>query len=137
MNTAIILIILVPILEIYLFIKIGSEIGAFLTISLIIFTALLGIMYARMEGFNTVRSGLQKVFENKVPLYEIMSGAVLAIAALLLVLPGFATDFFGLMLIFPLTRKLILYKISKMYSKKKDDGNKEKYIDGESEELDK
>ena len=94
-------------------------------------------MYARMEGFNTVRSGLQKVFENKVPLYEIMSGAVLAIAALLLVLPGFATDFFGLMLIFPLTRKLILYKISKMYSKKKDDGNKEKYIDGESEELDK
>ena len=137
MNTAIILIILVPILEIYLFIKIGSEIGAFLTISLIIFTALLGVMYARMEGFNTVRSGLQKVFENKVPLYEIMSGAVLAIAALLLVLPGFATDFFGLMLIFPLTRKLILYKISKMYSKKKDDGNKEKYIDGESEELDK
>ena len=135
MNTSLILIILVPILEIYLFIKIGSEIGAFLTISLIFVTAILGILYARMEGFNTLKNGIQKILENKVPLYEIFSGAALAISALLLILPGFATDFIGLMLIFPFTRKLILHSISKKYAKKKYKA-KEKYIEGESEEID-
>ena len=126
---------MIPILEIYLFIKIGSEIGAFLTISLIFVTAILGILYARMEGFNTLKNGVQKILENKVPLYEIFSGAALAISALLLILPGFATDFIGLMLIFPFTRKLILHSISKKYAKKKYKA-KEKYIEGESEEID-
>ena len=134
MNTAILLIILIPVIEIYLFIKIGSEIGAFLTISLIFVTAILGLLYARIESFNTLRNGVYKVFENKIPLYEILSGAALAIGALLLILPGFATDFIGLMLIFPFTRKLILYNVSRKYSKK--NKTKEKYIDGESEEID-
>tara|TARA_B100001027_G_scaffold159472_1_gene112545 strand:- start:161 stop:568 length:408 start_codon:yes stop_codon:yes gene_type:complete len=134
MNTSILLIILIPIIEIYLFIKIGSEIGAFLTISLIFVTAILGLLYARIEGFNTLRNGIQKMLENKIPLYEIVSGAALAIGALLLILPGFATDFIGLMLIFPFTRKLILHNVSRKYSKK--NKTKEKYIDGESEEID-
>ena len=134
MNTSVLLIILVPIIEIYLLIKIGSEIGAFLTISLIFVTAILGLLYARIEGFNTLRNGIQKMLENKIPLYEIVSGAALAIGALLLILPGFATDFIGLMLIFPFTRKLILHNVSKKYSKK--NKTKEKYIDGESEEID-
>ena len=134
MNTSVLLIILVPIIEIYLFIKIGSEIGAFLTISLIFVTAILGLLYARIEGFNTLRNGIQKMLENKIPLYEIVSGAALAIGALLLILPGFATDFIGLMLIFPFTRKLILHNVSRKYSKK--NKTKEKYIDGESEEID-
>ena len=102
MNTSLLLIILVPIIEIYLFIKIGSEIGAFLTISLIFVTAILGLLYARIEGFNSLRNGVQKMLENKIPLYEIISGAALAIGALLLILPGFATDFIGLMLILSL-----------------------------------
>tara|TARA_B100001027_G_scaffold99424_1_gene68254 strand:+ start:2356 stop:2769 length:414 start_codon:yes stop_codon:yes gene_type:complete len=136
MNTAILLIILVPILEIYLFIKIGSEIGAFLTISMIFVTAILGLLYARIEGFNTLRSGMQKIIENKVPLYEIISGAALAIAAFLLIFPGFATDLLGLMLVIPTTRKLILYKFSKKYSKNKKTGSDKEYIDGESEEID-
>jgi len=134
MNTSVLLIILIPIIEIYLFIKIGSEIGAFLTISLIFVTAILGLLYARIEGFNTLRNGVQKMLGNKIPLYEIVSGAALAIGALLLILPGFATDFIGLMLIFPFTRKLILYNVSRKYSKK--NKTKEKYIDGESEEID-
>jgi len=136
MNTAILLIILVPILEIYLFIKIGSEIGAFLTISMIFVTAILGLLYARIEGFNTLRSGMQKIIENKVPLYEIISGAALAIAAFLLIFPGFATDLLGLMLVIPTTRKLIIYKFSKKYSKNKKTGSDKEYIDGESEEID-
>ena len=90
MNTSVLLIILIPIIEIYLFIKIGSEIGAFLTISLIFVTAILGLLYARIEGFNTLRNGVQKMLGNKIPLYEIVSGAALAIGALLLILPGFA-----------------------------------------------
>ena len=118
MNTSLLLIILVPIIEIYLFIKIGSEIGAFLTIFLVFVTAILGLLYARIEGFNTLGNGVQKLLENKIPLYEIVSGAALAIGALLLILPGFATDFIGLMLIFPFTRKLILHKVSRKYSKK-------------------
>ncbi len=134
MNTSVLLIILVPIIEIYLLIKIGSEIGAFLTIFLVFVTAILGLLYARIEGFNTLGNGVQKLLENKIPLYEIVSGAALAIGALLLILPGFATDFIGLMLIFPFTRKLILHKVSTKYSKK--NKTKEKYIDGESEEID-
>ena len=135
MNTALLLIILIPLVEIYLFIKIGSQIGAFNTISLILLTALLGVWYARYEGFNTLKSGISQIMKNEVPLYEIVSGAALAIAALMLILPGFATDLIGLLLIFPLSRKLILGKFANKYSKKNKNDNNE-YIDGESEEID-
>ena len=107
MNTLLLLIIAIPIVEIYLFIKVGSEIGAFNTISLIFITAFLGIIYARYEGFNTLRSGMSQIIKNESPIYEIISGAALAFAALLLILPGFATDFIGLLIVFPLTRKII------------------------------
>ena len=133
MNTALLLLIFIPLIEIYLFIKIGSQIGAFTTVSLILLTALLGVWYARYEGFNTLKSGLTQMMRNEIPFYEIVSGAALAVAAFLLILPGFATDFFGILLIFPLTRKLILGKLSKKYSKKKIDNT---FIEGESEDLD-
>ena len=135
MNTVLILILSIPLIEIYLFIKIGSQIGAFNTISLILLTALLGVWYARYEGFNTLKSGISQIMKNEVPLYEIVSGAALAIAALMLILPGFATDLIGLLLIFPLSRKLILGKFANKYSKKNKNDNNQ-YIDGESEELD-
>ena len=96
MNTVLLLIIAIPLIEIYLFIKIGTEIGAFNTIALIIITALLGIWYARFEGFNTLKSGLSQLMKNEIPLYEIVSGAAIAIAALLLIIPGFATDIIGI-----------------------------------------
>ena len=134
MNTALILIILIPIIEIYLFIKIGSQIGAFNTISLIFITAILGVWYARYEGFNTLKSGLSQLIKNELPLYEIISGAALAVAAILLIIPGFATDFLGLIMIFHPTRKLLFGKISKNYSKRKN--YDDKIIEGESEDLD-
>ncbi len=134
MNTVLLLIIIIPLIEIYLFIKIGSQIGAFNTISLILITALLGVWYARYEGFNTIKSGIKQLMNNELPLYEIVSGAALAIAALLLILPGFATDLIGLVIIFPLTRKILFGSVTKNY---KDNKNKsERYIDGESEEID-
>ena len=132
MNTAILTIILVPIVEHYLFIKIGSQIGAFNTISLILITAVLGVIYARYEGFNTLKSGIRQLMNNEVPIYEIISGAALTFAALLLILPGFATDFFGILIIFPITRKIFLKKFKKKYTK-----NKKNLIDGEYEDLDK
>ena len=113
MNTVLLAIILVPIIEIYLFIKIGAEIGAFNTISLIFITAVIGIIYARYEGLNTIKSGLSQLLKNEIPAYEMISGAAIAFAALLLIIPGFATDIIGFLLIFPLTRKLIFGKISK------------------------
>jgi len=134
MNTLLITIILVPIIEIYLFIKIGSQIGAFNTISLIFVTAFLGIIYARYEGFNTLKSGMSQIVKNEMPIYEIISGAALAFAAFLLILPGFATDILGLLIIFPPTRKLLLKKVSTKYS-----GNKKKkqdFIKGEFEDID-
>ena len=134
MNTALLLVVLIPIIEIYLFIKVGSQIGAFNTLSLILITALLGIWYARYEGFNTLRSGVTQIMKNEMPFYEIVSGAVLAIAAFLLILPGFATDFIGLLLIFPITRKLLLNNFTKKYSNKKN--YKNNIIDGESEDYD-
>ena len=118
MNTLLLSIILVPILEIYLFIKIGSEIGAFNTISLIFITAIIGITYARYEGLNTIRSGLSQLIKNEMPAYEIISGAAIAFAALLLILPGFATDIVGFLIVFPLTRKLIFKRFSKNLKKK-------------------
>mgnify|MGYP001185969847 FL=1 len=132
MNTLLLLIIGVPIIEIYLFIKIGSQIGAFNTISLIFLTAFFGILYARYEGFNTIRSGMSQLVKNEMPVYEIISGAALAFAALLLILPGFATDIFGLLIIFPLTRKLFFKKVSTKYSQ----NNKKDFINGEFEDID-
>ena len=119
MNTVILSIILVPIIEIYLFIKIGSQIGAFYTILLIFITAITGIMYARYEGLNTLKSGFTQIIKNQTPAYEIVSGAAIAFGAILLILPGFATDFLGFLIIFPLTRKLIFGKISKNLNDKR------------------
>ena len=134
MNTVILTIILVPILEIYLFIKIGSQIGAFNTISLIFITAIIGVIYARYEGLNTLRSGFSQLIKNEIPAYEMISGAILAFAALLLIIPGFATDLLGFLLIFPLTRKLIFNNFSKKFKKKKE--NKNDFIEGTYEDID-
>ena len=134
MNTVLLTIILVPILEIYLFIKIGSEIGAFNTISLIFITAIIGIMYARFEGLNTLRSGFSQLVKNEMPAYEIISGAAIAFAALLLILPGFATDIVGFLIVFPFTRKLIFKKFSKDLKKKTDEKNN--FIEGEFQDID-
>jgi UPF0716 protein FxsA len=133
MNTLLLTIILVPIIEIYLFIKVGSEIGAFNTISLIFITAIIGVFYARYEGLNTLKSGFSQLVKNETPAYEIISGAAIAVAALLLIVPGFATDLFGFLLIFPLTRKLIFGKFSKKF--KKEQSKKKTYIDGEFEDI--
>ena len=113
MNSLLILIIGIPMLEIFLFIKVGSYIGAFNTISLIIITAFVGIFYARYEGFNTMKSGISQLMRNEIPIYEMISGAALVFAAILLILPGFATDLLGFLLIFPPTRKILVKKFSK------------------------
>ncbi len=135
MNTAIILILGIPLIEIYLFIKVGSEIGALNTILLILTTAVVGVWYARYEGFNTLRSGMSQLIKNELPLYEIVSGAAIAFAALLLILPGFATDIIGILLVLPLTRKIILSKYSKKYSSTQKRSKKNKnYIEGEFED---
>ena len=134
MNTALLLIIGIPLIEIYLFIKIGSQIGAFNTISLILITAIIGVWYARYEGFNTLKSGMSQLMKNEMPIYEIISGAALAFAAILLILPGFATDIIGLLpLIIPITRKMFFKSISKKYSNKE---NKKNFIEGEYEDMD-
>ncbi len=112
MNPVLLSIILIPILEIYLFIKIGSQIGAFNTILLIFITAIIGVYYAKYEGLNTIRSGFTQIIKNQTPAYEIISGAAIAFAAILLILPGFATDLLGFILIFPFTRKLIFGNLS-------------------------
>ena len=123
MNTVLITIILVPIIEIYLFIKIGGQIGAFTTISLIFITAVIGIIYARYEGLNTLKSGFSHLVKNELPAYEIISGAAIAFAALLLIIPGFATDILGFLLVFPLTRKLMFGKFIKKFKKEKNNHN--------------
>ena len=133
MNSVLIALILVPILEIYLFIKIGGQIGAFNTISLIFITAIIGVIYARYEGLNTLRSGFSQLIKNEAPVYEIISGAAIAFAALLLIIPGFATDFFGFLLIFPLTRKLFFGKIVNKF--KNETKIKKPYIEGEFEDI--
>ena len=133
MNTVLLLIIGIPLIEIYLFIKIGSQIGAFNTVLLILTTAIAGVAYARYEGFNTLKSGMSQLIRNEMPIYEIMSGATLAFASLLLILPGFATDIIGILLIIPITRRMILGKFfkKKNYSKPKENN----YIDGQFEDL--
>ena len=133
MNTLLLSIILIPIVEIYLFIKIGSQIGAFKTIFLIILTAVVGVYYAKHEGLNTIKSGLTNMVRNQIPAYELISGAAIAFAAVLLIIPGFATDIMGFFLIFPFTRKLLFGKISKNY--KNQNREKKDYIEGEFEDI--
>ena len=133
MNPVLLSIILIPIIEIYLFIKIGSQIGAFNTILLVFITAIIGVYYAKYEGLNTIRSGFMQIIKNQVPAYEIISGAAIAFAALLLIMPGFATDFLGFLLIFPITRKLIFGNLSNKF--KKNEVKKKNYIDGEYEDI--
>ena len=134
MNSFLLLILSIPLIEIYLFIKIGSYIGALNTIMLIITTAIIGVIYARYEGFNTLKSGMSEIIKNKIPLYEIISGAALAFAAILLILPGFATDIIGLLLIFPPTRKVLFRNVNNKYQKQ--NNSKEDFINGEFEDID-
>ena len=133
MNPLLLTIILVPILEIYLFIKIGAQIGAFNTILLIFITALIGVYYAKYEGLNTIKSGFTQIVKNQIPAYEIISGAAIAFAAILLILPGFATDIIGFLLVFPFTRKLILGTFSNKF--KKNEVKKKNFIEGEFEDI--
>ena len=133
MNSIFLAIILVPVIEIYLLIKIGSQIGAITTILLIFSTAVVGVYYAKYEGLNTLKSGFTQLSKNETPAYEVLSGAAIAFAALLLIIPGFATDLVGFLLIFPFSRKLIFNKISKKFSKKKKEKNN--FIDGEFEDI--
>ena len=134
MNSIILTIIIVPIIEIYLFIKIGSEIGAFTTIFLIFATAVIGIYYAKYEGINTLRSGFQQLSKNETPAYEVISGAAIAFAALLLIIPGFATDILGFLLIFPITRRFFFNNLSKKFKNNKN--SKKNFIEGEFEDID-
>ena len=133
MNTLILSIILIPVIEIYLFIKIGSQIGAFKTILMIFITAIVGIYYAKHEGLNTIRSGLTNIVKNQIPTYELISGAAIAFAAILLIIPGFATDFIGFILIFPITRNLLLGRIKK--NLKTNETKKNDFIEGEYEDI--
>tara|TARA_B110000285_G_scaffold135537_1_gene151872 strand:- start:1784 stop:2206 length:423 start_codon:yes stop_codon:yes gene_type:complete len=132
MNTLLLLIVGLPIIEVYLFIKVGSQIGAFNTILLIFITTFFGIIYARYEGFNTLKAGMSQIVRNELPVYEIISGAALAFAALLLILPGFATDLLALLFIFPPTRKLIFKKVS---TKQRPSNKKQDFINGEYEDI--
>jgi len=132
MNSIFLAIILVPVIEIYLLIKIGSQIGAITTILLIFSTAVIGVYYAKYEGLNTLKSGFVQLSKNETPAYEVVSGAAIAFAAMLLIIPGFTTDLVGFLLIFPLTRRLILNKILKKFSRSKKKNN---FIDGEFEDI--
>ena len=134
MNSIILAIILIPIVEIYLLIKIGSEIGALTTIMLIFTTAIVGIYYAKYEGLNTLRSGFVQLSKNKPPAYEMISGAAIAFAANLLIIPGFFTDIIGFLLIFPLSRKLVFNQFISNFKNKTD--TKDKIIEGEFEDID-
>mgnify|MGYP001300262105 CR=1 FL=1 len=136
MNTVLILIIGIPLVEIYLFIKIGSQIGAFNTVLLILTTAIIGVFYVRYEGFNTLKSAMGQLIKNEIPVYEIISGATLAFAAFLLIIPGFATDLIGILLVIPYSRRIILGRfIKKNKAKYGQTENKKNYIDGEFEDL--
>ena len=132
MNTTIIFIISIPLIEIYLMIKVGSFIGAFNTIFLIFFTAIAGIYFARSEGLNALKSGIRQLVKNEIPIYEIISGATLAFAALLLIIPGFLTDIVGFLLIIPVTRKFFIKTVSSKFKREK---NNISIIEGEVEEI--
>ena len=132
MNPILLSIILIPIIEIYLFIKIGSQIGAITTILLIFITAIVGVYYAKYEGLNTIKAGFLQLSRNEAPAYEIISGAAIAFAAILLIIPGFATDIFGFLLIFPISRKFFFSKFAKKFNHKKEKNN---FIDGDFEDI--
>ena len=133
MNTVLLAVILIPTVEIYLFIKIGSQIGAFSTIFLVFFTAVVGVYYARYEGINTLRSGITQIIKNQIPAHELISGAAIAFAAVLLIIPGFATDLIGFLLIIPITRRLILGRLNKKFENK--ETKKSNFIEGEFEDI--
>jgi UPF0716 protein FxsA len=133
MNPILLLIILIPAVEIFLFIKIGSQIGALTTILLIFTTAVVGVYYAKYEGLNTLKAGFAQINKNEAPTYEMISGAAIAIAALLLIIPGFATDILGFLLIFPITRKFIFSKFAKKFKTEKTEKNN--FIDGDFEDI--
>ena len=133
MNTVLLAVILIPSVEIYLFIKIGSQIGAFTTIFLVFFTAVVGVYYARYEGINTLRSGMTQIIKNQIPAHELISGAAIAFAAVLLIIPGFATDLIGFLLIIPITRRLILGRLNKKFENK--EAKKSNFIEGEFEDI--
>ena len=133
MNSILLLIIFIPIIEIYLFIKIGAQIGAIYTILLIFITAVVGVYYAKYEGLNTLKSGFIQISKNEPPTYEMISGAAIAIAAILLIIPGFATDTLGFLIIFPITRKFIFNKFAKNIKPKKSEKNN--FIDGDFEDI--
>jgi UPF0716 protein FxsA len=133
MNSVLLLIILIPAIEIFLFIKIGSQIGAISTILLIFSTAVIGVYYAKYEGLNIIKAGFTQLSKNEAPTYEMVSGAAIAFAAILLIIPGFATDVLGFLLIFPQTRKLFFVKFAKKFKVKKTEKNN--FIDGEFEDI--
>ena len=133
MNSILLFIILVPIFEIYLFIKIGSQIGAITTILLVFITAIIGVYYAKYEGLNILKSGFSQISKNEAPTYEVISGAAIAFAAILLIFPGFATDILGFLIIFPISRKFIFNKLSEKIKTKK--SQKNNFIDGEFEDI--
>ena len=134
MNSILIFLILIPVIEIYLFIKIGSQIGAITTILLIFTTAIIGVYYAKYEGLNTLKSGFTQLSKNKTPTYEMISGAAIAFAAMLLIIPGFATDIIGFLIIFPSSRKFFINKFASKFKRKKD--KKNNFIDGDFEDID-
>ena len=134
MNTLLLIILFIPLLEIYLFIEIGGQIGAFNTILIILTTAIVGIYFVRLQGLNTLKSGVTQIYKNQIPVYEMMSGAALAVAAVLLIIPGFATDTIGFLLILPITRNLIFKYLGRKYKKEK---VKDDLIEGEYEDKDK
>ena len=133
MNSIFLAIILIPVIEIYLFIKIGSQIGAITTIFLIFITAIVGVYYAKYEGLNTLKSGFEQLKKNQPPAYEVISGALIALGAILLIIPGFATDILGFIIIFPLSRKIILSNFKKKFSQTKN--KKNDFIEGEFEDI--
>ena len=135
MNSVLLLIILIPAIEIFLFIKIGSEIGAITTILLIFTTAIVGVYYAKYEGLNTLKSGFIQISKNKAPTYEMISGAAIAFAALLLIIPGFATDIFGFLIIFPFTRNFFLEKLFTRFKSREENTRRNNFIDGDFEDI--
>ena len=135
MNSILLLIIIIPAIEIFLFIKIGSQIGAITTVLLILTTAVVGVYYAKYEGLNTLRAGFSQLSKNETPTYEMISGAAIAFAALLLIIPGFATDILGFLLIFPITRKFIFGKFAKRFKKTETETEKNNFVEGEFEDI--
>ena len=135
MNSILLSIILIPVIEIFLLIKIGSQIGAITTILLIFTTAIVGVYYAKYEGLNTLKSGFEQISKNKVPTYEMITGAAIAFAALLLIIPGFTTDVIGFLIIFPISRNFLLEKFFSKFKNKEKEAERNSFIDGDFEDI--